>query len=187
MFIVDRYLLSSAEFSRKLRAVRSEQWTWPTPCSEWNVRQLVNHMARGNLNYVGLTKGGTKEDFLRLRDVDALGTDPVGAYTSSVRACAEAFAQPDVLQRVLDYPMGRVLGEQALAIRTADSIVHTWDLARAIGADEKLEPGLVAWLEDDFEEIYAGLALSSRFFADPDGALADDASRQERLLHRLGR
>jgi hypothetical protein len=40
--LIDRLLGASAEFERKLRAVRSEQWSWPTPCTEWNVRQLVN-------------------------------------------------------------------------------------------------------------------------------------------------
>jgi hypothetical protein len=78
-----RFVVSSAEFERKLRAVRSEQWAWPTPCTDWTVRHLGNHMARGDLNYVRLLQGGTGAEFLHLRDADALGTDPVGAAVTS--------------------------------------------------------------------------------------------------------
>lgn len=192
--IVDRFVMSSAEFERKLRAVRPEQWTRPTPCTEWNVRQLVNHMVRGNLNHAGLVEGGTSAEFLRLRDVDALGTDPVGAYIRSVRDCVAAFARPGALQRVLDYPLGRVAGQQALAVRTTDSIIHTWDLARAIGVDDTLDSGVIAWVDRHLDEIYAGLAetpvaaeTTHRFFAAAEGVVARDASQQDRLLHRTGR
>jgi uncharacterized protein (TIGR03086 family) len=191
---LDRLVLSSTEFERKLRAVRPEQWAWPTPCTDWNVRRLVNHMARGNLNYVGLLRGGTSAEFLRLRDADALGTDPVGAYARSAEECAEAFASPGALERILDYPLGKVTGRQALAVRTTDATIHTWDLARAIGADDGLDTGLVVWIDDHLEDIYAGLAetpvavdTTHRFFAAPQGVLADDASRQDRLLRRMGR
>jgi uncharacterized protein (TIGR03086 family) len=192
--LIDRFVLSSAEFDRTLRAVGPEQWTWATPCAEWNVRHLVNHVTQGNLNYVRLLHGSSSADFLRLRDIDVLGADPVGAYIRSVRECAEAFARPGALQQVLDYPLGQVTGRQALAIRTTDSTIHTWDLARAVGVDDNLNISLVAWIDDHLDEIYAGLAetptaveTTHRFFAAPEDVLAHDASRQDRLLHRVGR
>jgi uncharacterized protein (TIGR03086 family) len=191
---VDRFAIASTGFQRRLRSVRSEQWAWPTPCTEWNVRQLVNHMARGNLGYVHLVQGGSGAEFLRLRDADVLGGDPVDAYTQSVQECARAFAEPGALERVLDYPLGKVTGRQALAVRTTDTVIHTWDLARAVGSDDRLDVGLVAWIDDSLEDIYAGLVetptaieTTHRFFAAPEGVLADDASRQDRLLHRMGR
>lgn len=192
--IIDRYLLSGEEFARRLRAVRPDQWTAPTPCAEWDVRDLVNHMTRGNLNYVGLVAGGSAADFLRLRDADALGDDPLGAYTRSVRDCAAAFGQPGALERIVDYPLGRVTAEQALAVRTTDATIHTWDLARAIQAPEELDPGLVDWIERHLEEIYAGLAESPlsadtthRFFAPAAARPAAGESRQARLLRLMGR
>jgi uncharacterized protein (TIGR03086 family) len=186
--ITDRYTHASARFESLLPAVRD--WTAPTPCTEWDVRALVNHMARGNLSYARLAEGGTAAEFLRLRDVDALGADPVGAFADSVRACADAFTRPGALARVLDYPLGRIPGEQALAVRTADSVIHTWDLARAIGADDTLDGDLVAWVDGRLDEIYAGLAEgptapTSRFFARPAGE--PGPSRQDRLLFRMGR
>ncbi|MEU8825782.1 TIGR03086 family metal-binding protein [Streptomyces sp. NPDC048636] len=192
--IIDRYLLSSSEFTRRLSAVRPEQWTAPTPCAEWDVRHLVNHMTRGNLNYISLLDGGSAADFLRHRDEDALGDDPVGAYTRSVRECAAAFRRPGALQQILDYPLGPVTGEQALAVRTTDATIHTWDLARALNASEELDPGLVAWIEDHLSEIYAGLAESPvssdtthRFFATPAAPPLAGEARQARLLRLMGR
>ncbi|QWF85022.1 TIGR03086 family metal-binding protein [Amycolatopsis sp. CA-230715] len=190
--IIPRFVAASTGFDRVLAVVRPAQWTAPTPCAEWDVRALVNHMTGGNRNYVSLVDGGTAAGFLAARDRDVLGEDPVGAFRSSVRECADAFAAPGALTRVLDYPLGRVTGGQALAVRTADSIVHTWDLARAVGADDTLDPGLLGWLDDGFEEIYAGLAetpvaadTTHRFFAPPTGS--PGRSRQDSLLHRMGR
>lgn len=192
--MVDRFLLASTGFEDRLRLVRPEQWEWSTPCPEWTVRQLANHMARGNLNYVRLVQGGTSGEFLAQRDADALGEDPVGAYVASVRRCAEAFEEPLALSRVLDYPLGKIPGEQALAVRATDSLIHTWDLARATGADEQLDTSLVAWVDAHLEDIYAGLAetptaadTTHRFFAaQPDG-VGDGESVQDRLLRRTGR
>ncbi|MCZ4118538.1 TIGR03086 family metal-binding protein [Streptomyces sp. H39-S7] len=192
--IVERFVLAGDGFGRVLREVRPEQWGWPTPCAEWDVRLLANHMTRGNLSYVSLLDGGTAADFLDLRDADALGADPVAAYTRSFQECATAFSRPGALQQVLDYPLGKVTAAQALAVRSTDSTIHTWDLARATGADETLDPGLVAWIDGQLEEIYAGLAESPtatetthRFFAAPADTCAHDASRQNRLLNRMGR
>jgi len=184
MNLLDRYDRASAGFAAALRRVRPEQWTAPTPCTAWDVRALVNHMTRGNLNYVALLSGATAADFARLRDADALGSDPQAAFDASVTACARAFSTPGALDRTLDYPLGRAPGSQLLAVRTTDSLIHTWDLARAVGADETLDPGLVAWASASLERTYAGLSGLEAFFTPEQPPAGDD---QERLLRRLGR
>lgn len=184
--LLDRFLLASRGFEHHLRAVPPDGWHAPTPCSEWDVRALVNHMARGNLSYVALLRGASGEEFLARRDEDALGDDPLAAFTSSVRACAAAFTEEGALDRVVDYPLGELTGRRALAVRTTDSTIHTWDLARALGADETLDPGLVAWIDEHHDRIFAGLAVGPRVFAEPPPA-APGASRQDRLLTRFGR
>jgi uncharacterized protein (TIGR03086 family) len=192
--IVDRFLLANAGFERALRLVRRDQWTHPTPCADWDVRSLVNHVTRGNVNYIRLLDGGTAADFLGLRDVDALGPDPVDAFASSVTACAAAFAEPGALQRQLDYPLGPASGGQLLAVRTTDTVVHTWDLAHATSTDETLDGSLVSWITDNLAEIYFGLSetpadpnTTHRFFAEAGVIPGDGASSQDRLLHCMGR
>jgi uncharacterized protein (TIGR03086 family) len=192
--ILDRFAWASAEFGRRLRLVEPEHWQLPTPCSAWDVRQLANHVTRGNLNYVSLARGGSAGEFLRMRDVDALGTDPVGAYASSVRVCLDVFGQPGALRRTLDYPLGRIEAGQALAVRTTDTVIHAWDLARAIRQGRHLDPDLVSWVDHNIEEIYAGLPetpvsadTTHRFFAEPEAAVDEDESVQDRLLRLMGR
>jgi len=192
--IVDKFLLASAGFERALRLVKTEQWSSPTPCADWDVRSLVNHVTRGNLNYIDLLAGGTAAEFLRMRDVDALGTNPVGAFIRSVNACAAAFAEPGALLRRLDYPLGRAEGEQLLAVRTTDTLVHTWDLAHATGSDETLDGSLISWITANLSKIYSGLSetptdrnTTHRFFAKPGEMPGDDASAQDQLLIQMGR
>lgn len=192
--LVRRFIAASDGFSRRLRLVAAGQWSGSTPCTDWDVRALVNHVAQGNLNYVRLLEGATAADFLRLRDADALGIDPVGAFETAARACADAYGAAGALDRVVDHPSGRLTGRQALAVRTTDTVIHTWDLSRAIGAEDTLDPDLLAWIEANIYDIYAGMAetpvsaqTSHRFYAPPAGDPPLGASTQDRLLHLFGR
>jgi uncharacterized protein (TIGR03086 family) len=189
--IVDRYTRASAAFETLLREVRDDQWTDPTPCTEWDVRLLVNHMTQGNRNYIPLLEGAKGSEFMGRRGVDALGDDPLGAFTASVAACAAVYGVPGVLDRILDYPLGRIPAAQALAARTADSVIHTWDLARATGADETLDPDQLQWIDEHLDAIYAGLNevptasdSTHKFFAP---ATPGEGSRQDRILRLMGR
>ena len=183
---LDRYRRASDGFARVLASMRADQLHRPTPCTEWDVRQLVNHMTRGNLDYVLLASGGSRAEFLAQRDQDALGGPVLTAYGKSVRECAAAFGVPGVLDRVLDYPLGPVTGRQALEVRTVDSVIHTWDLARALGSPDALDPELVGWIGRELPSIYAGLDGMERFFAPPIAPVESD-SDQDRLLRLFGR
>lgn len=182
--MITRYLAASAGFEKALRAVPADGWTAGTPCTEWNVRQLVNHVVRGNhLNHIMLTQPALAMDYRRSAAEDVLGDDPLQAFAESTQVCAEAFRQhPDAK---LVYPMGPIPASRALALRTTDVIIHTWDLARAVGADETLDPELVAWADDAFAETYAGLLDRPGVFATPAGQAPSD--RQAAFVHRAGR
>jgi uncharacterized protein (TIGR03086 family) len=181
-----RYLAAADGFARVLALMRPTQPHSVTPCAEWDVHMLVNHMARGNLNYALLASGGSGSEFLALRDQDALGEAPVTAYGKSVRECAESFRRPGVLDQVLDYPLGKITGRQALAVRTADSVIHTWDLARALGVSDCLDPHLVAWILAERPAIYAGLDGMAAFFG-PVTSGEPSESDQNRLVRGFGR
>jgi hypothetical protein len=72
-------------------------------------------------------------------------------------------------------PLGKVAGRQALAVRTADSVIHTWDLARALSVSDALDPALVSWIRAEQQSIYAGLDVASFL-----------VSEQDRLLRTFG-
>jgi uncharacterized protein (TIGR03086 family) len=109
--------------------IRRDQWTAPTPCTEWNVRDVVNHLVVGNLVFACLVDAGPMPE----RGADHLGNDPVGAYSASAALLQGAFARPGVLERSYTGPLGSATGAERLQIRLYDLLAHGWDLMQATG------------------------------------------------------
>ena len=169
-------------FDWRLRTVRRRDWARPTPCSEWSVRDVVNHVVGQEFRMAGLLRGGSLDDFLRLRDEDMLGPDAIGAWE---RGCAEldsALAEPGALERTVQY-RAPIPGKALVSIRVFDLVVHTWDLAKGMALDERLDEGIVQAILDKLPFVpQAGEA----FGAMPE-ELRDEMSPQERLLCICGR
>ncbi len=182
---VSGFVRGVAEFDRRVRSVRAEQWGDSTPCTEWDVRALVNHVVTEQLWAPLLLDGATVEDIGDRFDGDQLGDDPEAVWASAAAAACEAFAAPGVLRRSVELSYGRRPAQGYCQEMTMDLTVHAWDLARGIEADERLDPELVsdvlAFIEPQVEQL-AGSGL----FAPP-VAVSDDADAQTRLLALLGR
>jgi len=160
------------EFARRLRLVGRDDWQRPTPCSEWDVRALVNHVVGADVRYRMLLRGAPTDQVEATRGADSLGNDAVAAFVTAADAVAACFAEEGAPDRVVHHVTGDRTGRQLLSMRILDVAIHAWDLARAIGADENLDDEVVAFL----------LAET----ADPDD-VAPDAAPQDRLLQRTGR
>lgn len=180
-------MLSRADegFEHRLRLVEAGDWERPTPCPEWDVRALVNHVVGGNVRYVMLLHGAPAAEVDATRTVDHLGHDPVAAFVSTAAAVEAAFAEEGALQRTGHHPAGDRTGAELLDMRVLDVAVHGWDLAVAIGADRAIPPDIVDFL------LAVPLRLDSArrrgAFAVPGPESPADRSAQARLLHRLGR
>jgi len=171
-------------FARRLRLVRDDDWHASTPCTEWDVRALVNHVIGANRRYVMLLHGATASEVDATRAADHLGTQAVETFATTATETEEAFREPGALDRVADHPVGRRTGRELLSMRVLDVTVHTWDLATAIGADEDLGPELA--------EFVLAVAMDADFgsspaFAPPPGEMPADGSAQTRLLYLVGR
>ena len=132
-----------AEFGARLRQVGEDDWARPTPCDEWDVRALVNHVVGGALRYTMLLDGATADDVRATTVLDHLGADAVASFERRAREVAAAFREPGALARTVHHPNGDITGERLLELRITEFAVHGWDLARAIGADEALDAALV--------------------------------------------
>jgi uncharacterized protein (TIGR03086 family) len=176
---------ASAEFERRLRRVGAHDWSRPTPCAEWDVRALVNHVIGGNRRYVMLLHGASADDVNRTRTADHLGDDPVGSFATTAAALAATFREEGALSRMAHHPLGERSGEQLLGMRVVDLAVHAWDLARALDVDDALDPEAVAFALAQTELIEAGREQGS--FVGATGELRPDAPPQARLLHLTGR
>ena len=170
--------------------IRDDQGSNDTPCPEWDVQTLVNHLVSGNRMFAGIVRGEpspARSELRRLQDSDQLGDDPMRAFREAAAELVAAFDGPDVLERVYEAPIGTVPGEVLFHLRLTEALVHGWDLAHATDQPAAL-PGDLA------EEA---LAFSSGPTAPdvprtghpfgPIRAVADDAPAIDRLAAYLGR
>ena len=161
--------------------VGADQWTAATPCSEWSVRDLVNHVVEGNSVFAALVDAGPMPE----RGADHLGGEPAEAYRASTAVLRDAFGHPGVLQRSYPGPFGNGTGEQILQIRLADLLTHGWDLAQATANPADLPEDLAEQALAFIRRELASLPRPPRF-AEPQ-PIDDTAPAIEQLAAFLGR
>ncbi|MCX7522163.1 TIGR03086 family metal-binding protein [Microbacterium sp. STN6] len=169
-----------AEFARRVEKVTD--WEAPTPDTEWDVRALVSHVIEEQ-QWVPLLLDGRSVGEARLR-ILRLGPDLVAEWQRYSAIALDAWSRVDLGEKVqLSYDTVEAL--DYLREQASDVIVHTWDLARAMGADEALPAALVEAAWTLFEPQKDTLEASG-LFASP-VAVTDDAPLQTRLLALTGR
>ena len=177
---------AGAQFSRQVTGIAGDQWDDPTPCTAWSVRELLAHNVVENLWVPPLMAGETIASVGDRFDGDLLGAHPARAWTATVEPADSAMEDEGAMERMVHLSFGDVPGAEFAKQRIVDLVVHTWDLARAIGQPEELAPDLVqaclAWGEE-WKPILDG---GSAYF-DPPIPSADGADPRTRLLNLLGR
>lgn len=176
---------ASAEFERVVRQLPVDSWDLPTP-SQISVRDLVEHVVVGNRFTALLLAGVGRDEAQNKLSDDQLGKDPVAAVADSSRHQAEAFAAAPPEQPVPG-PTGDIPAEAFLRFRLVDLVVHAWDLLRAAGLDETLDPPVVARLSRLVEPHLGDMLAFGAYGVGPSGTLPPDASQQTRLLDWFGR
>lgn len=177
---------SRGEFERRVQLVGADDWGRPTPCIEWSVRDLANHVVGGCRRYSMLLHGASPDETNALRSLDHLGADPVAAAAAAADEMAMAFREPGALTRVVHHPAGDRSGGVLLDMRIMDFAIHAWDLARALGSDETLDPDLVVLLWDVLSEMGPEM-VEKGYFQAANAVLPGDAPLKARVLHITGR
>jgi uncharacterized protein (TIGR03086 family) len=165
-------------FDHVLRAVSDQHWDRSTPCPPWTVRDLVAH-ASGVLSMVERGARGSGSA------VTTTPSDPRAGWATARDGVLEALDHPGVLGTSVPSPFGTMTMDNLIGILVVDTLVHTWDLARAVGGDEVLAPELVAVAYERMVPLDEGLRVQGRFAAKVAAAPGDDA--QTVLLKFLGR
>ena len=183
--VVGLYRRAVEEFGARLRTVSAEQWSAPTPASEWDVRALVNHVLNENQWVPPLLEGLTIAEVGDRFEGDQLGDEPYSAWTDVAVAAIAASQADDVPVRPVHVSFGDITGEDYLAQVTTDHVIHAWDLARATGGDEHLDPELVDFAYGYIApqvELWRGAGAFGPAIKAPAGA-----DRQAELLALTGR
>jgi len=134
---------ASEGFVERARAIGSGQWRAATPCTEWDVRALVNHVAGEYLWVRELMAGRTVAEVGSRLDGDLLGDEPLEVLIGAQREAVAALEQPGALGTTVHLSFGDTPAAEYAKQMTVDSVIHSWDLARATGRDERLDPELV--------------------------------------------
>jgi uncharacterized protein (TIGR03086 family) len=148
-----------AGWSDQVRRVGADQWDHPTPCSDWTVRELVNHVAGESLWAVPLVQGSTIEEVGDRFDGDLLGEDPATTALDAADAGLAAVSERLPTGGTVHLSYGEEQLDEYVRQLAADHLIHGWDLASALGSPLQPDPEVVsdvaAWFADR-EDMYRG-------------------------------
>ena len=177
--ISDRYRRIAAGFTERVEAVPEDRWTSPSPCDEWDARGVVRHVVWAHgmfLEMVGRPLG----------DGPSVDDDPAAAWAAARDQVQADLDDPERAEAPHEGFFGPSTFEASVdRILAGDVLIHTWDLARATGLDERLLADEVAKGMAAFESMGDTVRTAGVFgpaVDPPEGA--DD---QARLLCFTGR
>lgn len=170
---IDIWNSAADAFSQRYDAITEAQWDAATPCEGWNVKDLVEHAVGVQMGFAAGLVGAEV---------------PEGAEWPAVRdAISAAAANDGALDGTTDMgPMGEVPKTVPFGIAASDMLVHAWDIARAIGADETLPAEAVSAAYAGLQRFPEAMMRAPERFG-PAIECADDADEQTKMLSFAGR
>lgn len=163
---------------------REEQLDDPTPCPEWSVRDLLNHVINGCLAWASGARGKPRP----FEAEDHTGHDYAAAFEEASLAALAAFQRPGAMDRTFKMSWGDTPGPVALGLAVADAAVHGWDLAKATGQTIRIEDDVANNVYGMTTQMMKPLGSFPRgdSFGDP-VHVPDDAPIADKMLAYLGR
>jgi uncharacterized protein (TIGR03086 family) len=176
--VIDRISALIGDFDSRVQSASADRWTAPSPCDDWTARDVVVHVGN-NLNSIsaGLT-GGEKHEISADEDITSAWAQARDSFLGTLPTADLSSPMPT--------PMGPMPAEQFIGrLISTDVLVHTWDLARAVGADETLDASAV-------ESAYSGMKPMDAMIRQPGvfGPKVESApgcTMQTEFLNFLGR
>jgi uncharacterized protein (TIGR03086 family) len=166
-------------FGNRVGGVRD--WDAPAPVPGWTARDVVRHLVEWFPAFLAAGAG------IKLLAGPSVDDDPVAAWQAHAEGVQEVLDDPETLGRVLSNPhLGDVSLDRAIdRFYTADVFMHTWDLARATGQDDRLDERFCAELLAGMEPLEEVIRSSGQYGARVE--VPADADAQTRLLGFIGR
>ena len=157
--------------------VKSDQMSASTPCGEWDVKALIDHIIQGTMVFAGTLAGeepGT-----------AGGGSPAEVYRSSAEKVLEEAMKPGEMEKKYETPFGEMSGGEFMFGAFMDNLVHGWDLAKATGQNTDLNEGHAQAVFEAFAPMMDGMRQGGAF--GPEVSVPEDAGVQHRMLGMMGR
>jgi uncharacterized protein (TIGR03086 family) len=175
--VIDRLSHLVAGFDARVQAAPADAWGNAAPCDGWTATDVVSHVCGSANGMAANLSGGEPATF------DS--ADPVGSWNASRDRILAAVSSADLSQTVQG-PMGPMPAEQIIGrLMSMDILVHTWDLARAVGGDEQLDQDAVASSYSGIKPMDAMIRMPGIFGPKIEPAVGADL--QTEFLNFLGR
>jgi uncharacterized protein (TIGR03086 family) len=177
--ISERYRRLGDAFAAKIEAVPDDRWDSQTPCDEWKARDLIGHVVSTQGMFLGFIG---KE----LKDVPPAEAEPLAAWNAARAQVQAVLDNPEQAESEFQGFSGKSTFEAAAdKFLCTDLVVHGWDLSRATGLDERIEPADVQRARKYMESMGDALRSPGAFGAEVEAP--PDAGAQEKMLAFLGR
>jgi uncharacterized protein (TIGR03086 family) len=177
--ISERYARLADAFAAKIAAVPEDRWSAPSPCENWTARDIVGHVVTTQgmfLGFVGRSLG----------DIPSVDDDPLGAFTAARTVVQADLEDPARAGTEFEGGMGTMTFETGVdRFLNFDLVVHGWDLARAAGLDDHIDPADLQRIRIASEGF--GDAMRGPNAFGPEVEPPEGADEQQRVLAFLGR
>ncbi len=158
--------------------VRPDQLSVSTPCSEWDVKALIDHIVGGTMFFAGTLAG--EEPGQPSGD-----GNPADIYQSGTAKVLEAAQKPGTMEKKYQTPFGEMSGGEFMFGAFMDNLVHGWDLAKATGQNTDLNEAHAQVCFQAFAPMMDGMRQGGAF--GPEVSVPDNASIQHKMLGMMGR
>jgi uncharacterized protein (TIGR03086 family) len=178
--VSDRYRKNAAAFTARVASVPPDKWAAQSPCDEWKARDVVGHVVNSSERFLGFAGQS-------LPHGPSVDDDPLGAWTNARDAVQHGLDDPAIAQAEYDGMWGKATFEQGVnRFLAADLVVHSWDLARATGGDERLDLDEVRTIRASFDGFDPKMFRSPGAFG-PELDAPPGADEQTKFLAFVGR
>jgi uncharacterized protein (TIGR03086 family) len=147
--MIEEHRLVMRESVKLVELIHDDQWVLPTPCAQWDLRQLVEHMTLENRGFAAAARGETEDSSVW---TDRNFTDLRGDYAESAERVVAAFGEPEVLQGEFWLPLltrDRMFpARQAVSFHLLDYVVHGWDVATSLRQPVEYPANIVALVRE---------------------------------------
>lgn len=176
-----------ASTDKIVKGIEPSQLGLPSPCTEWTIRDVINHITGGSTMFaVCVEEGSVPDDLLgKLMGGDNLGDDYVGAWEAASTRAVAAFEAPGALEKMVKLPFGEMPAGVALNIAVFDVLTHAADIASSTNQTIEDTALLETALEIGHQMIGPDLRTPGLF--DPEQSAPQGATPEVRLLAFAGR
>lgn len=167
----------TSHLSTRLADIDDEHWQLPTPCDDWDLRKLVDHVTGGNWFTAAILSGESADRALSetMRRFDHASPTAAEAIRAAILQL-DAFQEPKILEERSDHVAGTIQGREILRLRLHDLIVHVWDIDSSLSTTARLPHDLAEW---GIAELSRDNSLGAAHFGLADLHVRNDDNRPD--------